>query len=104
MNGPEFLKNDIYLQSKDMITVQKTFVNKNSLLKEGTNCLDKLILTSPDLYTLKKRVAYNRAFTQYFIAKMLKTRFVKHTLDANLLDRALLDLIFCIQRNRFGPR
>ena len=59
-------------------------------------------MTSPDLYTLKKRVAYIRAFTQYFIAKMHKTLFVKPTLDANFLDKALLDLIFYVQRNRFG--
>ena len=85
-----------------MITVQKTFGNKNPLLKEGTNCLDKLISTSPDLYTLKKRVAYIRAFMQYFIAKMRKTLFVKPTLDANFLDKALLDLIFYVRRNRFG--
>ena len=102
LNGPEFLKNDINLQSKDMITVQKTFVNKNPLLKEGTNCLDELISTSPDLYILKKRVAYIRAFTQYFTAKMRNTIFVKPTLDANFLDKALLDLIFYVQRSRFG--
>ena len=84
-----------------MITVQKTFVNKNPLLKEGTNCLDELVLTSPDLYTLKKRVAYIRAFMQYFTAKMRNIIFVKPTLDANFLDKALLDLICYVQRNRF---
>ena len=33
---------------------------------------------------------------------MHKTRFVKPTLNANFLDKALLDLSFYVQRNRFG--
>ena len=65
--------------------------------------LENLIKTAPNLYTLKKRVAYLIAFKEYFVAKFKKrAEFKKPILNALYLDRALMEAVRYVQFLSFG--
>ena len=65
--------------------------------------LEILIITSPNLYTLKKRAAYLIAFKKYFVAKFKKrAEFKKPILNASYLDRALMEAVWYVQFLSFG--
>ena len=69
---------------------------------DDDNGLDKLIATSRNLYTLKKRFAYLVSFAQFIVAKIKKTAFVKPVLNAQYLDSAYLKAVKYVQQRCFG--
>ena len=61
-----------------------------------------MIESAPDLYTLKKRVAYLIAFKQYIVAKLQKRHLCKPKPNADYLDNAFMDVVKFVQRTNFG--
>ena len=72
-----------------------------SVEEEGECGLDKLIATSRDLYTLKKRLAYLMAFAEFVVAKFKKINFQKPDLNATYLDHALVKTVKYVQGRCF---
>ena len=89
------------LSTSDDTVVKKTGITADPLLVCASGSLDKLIDTSRDLHTLKKRVAYFVAFKQYLWAKLKEITFLSR-LNANKLDKAFIDIIKYVQQDRFG--
>ena len=63
--------------------------------------LDRLIETSPDLYTLKKRFSYLIVFVEFLVARSRKVFFNKPVLNAAFLDHALMKVVKYVQARRF---
>ena len=61
-----------------------------------------IIESAPDLYTLKKRVAYLIAFKQCIVAKSQKRNLCKPKLDADYLDNSFMEVVKFIQKTHFG--
>ena len=55
-----------------------------------------------DLHTLKKRIAYLLAFVDFLKVKTKSQTFQIPKLNAAFLDRAFLQVIKCVQKERFG--
>ena len=81
--------------------MHKTTVSHGPCNKRD-KCLDRLIVSSPDLYTLKKPVGYLIAFKHYLMTKNKGIAFSKPTLDASFLDMALMNIVKYVQGNLFG--
>ena len=103
LDGPKFLLDgSLELEPSILTTVEhKTTVSHEPYSKRNTG-LDRLIASSPDLYTLKKRVGYLIAFKHYLMTKNKGIAFSKPTLDATFLDMALMNIVKYVQSNLFG--
>ena len=72
LNGPGFL----FIEGTDprprtpTVFVQKTNIADNPLLSDSRGGLNRIFETSPDLYTLKKRLTYLTLFKQFVMAKV----------------------------------
>ena len=76
--------------------------NENAIFETDYKTL-KLMQTSRDLYTLKKRFAYLLAFVELVKAKFRLKPCRKPEFDAASLDRAFVEAIGYVQRQCFGP-
>ena len=77
-------------------------INLDLLSLKSNTCLDRIIESAHDLYTLKKRVAYLIPFKQYIVAKSQKRNLCKPKLDADYLDNALMEVVKFVQKTHFG--
>ena len=84
------------------VIVRSASINVNLLSLKSNTCLDRIIESAPDLYTLKERVAYMIAFKQYIVAKLQKLNLDKPKLDADYLDNAFKDVLIFVQKTHFG--
>ena len=78
---------------------------KKSSSGDDIDALDKLIETSPDLYTLKKRFkrfGYLLAFVEFFVARSKGLSFCKPNMNATFLDRGFVKAIVYVQKRHFG--
>ena len=64
--------------------------------------LDRLIKTSPDLYTLKKHFSYLIVFVEFLVAQSRKVPFNKPVLHVAFLDHALMKVVKYVQARHFG--
>ena len=106
LHGPAFLRTREVqpLSSDQSITVRSLTLSEDEALNQEKNGLDLLVERSPNLYTLKKQVAYLTAFKQYFISvKVKKERFEKPVLDASYLENSFVYLVRYVQGSCFGP-
>ena len=106
LHGPAFLRaGEVHSFSPDhSITVRSVTLFDNEFLNHEPKGLDQLVERSPDLYTLKKHVAYLTAFKDYFISvKVKRERFKKPLLDASYLKNAFISLVRYVQDICFGP-
>ena len=103
LGRPEFLLNESLELKPSILTtvVHKTTVSHEPCSKRNTG-LDRLIASSPDLYTLKKRVGYLIVFKHYLMTKNKGIAFSKSTLDATFLDMTLMNTVKYVQSNLFG--
>ena len=105
MFGPEFLT---FCEEKpkpcdSALAVRSVSGHRQTADDCAHDSLEILIKTAPNLYTLKKRVAYLIAFKEYFVAKFKKrAEFKKPILNASYLDRALLEAVRYVQFLSFG--
>ena len=63
--------------------------------------LDKLIATSRDQYTAKKRFVYLVSFAQFIVTIVKKTAFVKPVLTAQYLNSAYIKTVKYVQHHCF---
>ena len=75
---------------------------KKSSSGDHIDALDRLIETSPDLYTLKKRFGYLLAFMEFFVARSKRLSFCKPDMNATFLDRGFVKAIAYVQKRHFG--
>ena len=103
LRGPPFLlQRSLEPQpASPAVIVRSASINVDRLSVKSKTCLDRIIKSTPYLYTLKKRVAYLIAFTQYIVAKFQKCNLGKPKLDADCLDNALMDVAKFVQRFHF---
>ena len=102
--GPPFLLQGS-LEPKPVsptVVVRSVSINVDLLSLKSNICLDRMIESAPDLYTLKKRVTYLIAFKQYIVAKSRKRNLCKPKLDADYLDNAFMEVVKFVQRTHFG--
>ena len=105
LHGPAFLRTrEVQPFSPDQsITVLSVTEFDNELFNHEPKGLDQLVQRSPDLYTLRKHVAYLTAFKNYFISvKVNKQRFEKPVLNASYLKNAFVSLVRYVQGSCFG--
>ena len=104
LRGPPFLLQGS-LEPKPVspaVVVRSASINLDLLSLKSDACLDRIIESAPDLYTLKKRVAYLIAFKQYIVAKSQKRNLCKPKLDADYLDNAFMEVVKFVQKTHFG--
>ena len=102
LHGPTFLRAE-EVESCSPVTVRSITLTENELFTHEPQELDELVESSPNLYSLKKRIAYLSAFKEYcFTVKVKKRKFIKPVLDASYLDKAFINVVFCIQNVCFG--
>ena len=104
LGGPPFLLQGP-LEPKPVspaVVVRSTSINLDLLSLKSNTYLDRIIESAPDLYTLKKRVAYLIAFKQYIVAKSQKCNLCKPKLDADYLDNAFMEVVKFVQKTHFG--
>ena len=99
LKGPNLLSQDRVDVSSPVVLAARVVAESK---KDDDNGLDKLIATSRNLYTLKKRFAYLVSFAQFIVAKIKKTAFVKPVLNAQYLDSAYLKAVKYVQQRCFG--
>ena len=104
LQGPTFLSEG----QEDTSSLSSVPVVRMALCDENTTVeiddkILKLMQTSFDLYTVKKRIAYLLAFVDLLKAKTKRQTFKKPELNAAFLDRAFLQAIKYVQRQCFGP-
>jgi len=75
---------------------------ENESREDYENGTTRLIEASGNRYTLKKRVAYLVAFTEYVVAKTKGHDFQKPELNASYLDCAFVKAVKYIQSVNFG--
>ena len=104
LEGPGcLLQERVDVQTSDSSAVVRVSVVSGLSVEEEGECgLDKLIATSRDLYTLKKRLAYLMAFAEFVVAKFKKINFQKPDLNATDLDHALVKTVKYVQGRCFG--
>ena len=104
LNGPDFLLTEGTdpRPRTPSVFVQKANIADHPLLNDSQGGLNRIFETSPDLYTLKKRLTYLTLFKQFVMAKVKKVPFVKSKIDASLLHKAFKDAVKFVQRVRFG--
>ena len=105
LHGPAFLRGErVEPRPCDQsVTVRAVTLNENQLVNHELRGLDQLVERSPDLYTLKKRIAYLTAFKEYVIAvKVKKKEFVRPVLNALYLYKAFVRLLRYVQNECFG--
>ena len=104
LRGPPFLLQGS-LEPKPVspaVVVRSASINLDLLSLKSDACLDRIIESAPDLYTLKKRVAYLITFKQYIVAKSQKRNLCKPKLDADYLDNAFMEVVKFVQKTHFG--
>ena len=92
--GPAFLwqeKVKVHPPEFPSVSIAVCCVKKSSS-GDNINALDRLIETSPDLYTLKKRFGY-LAFVEIFVARSKGLSFCKPHMNAAFLDRGFVKAI-----------
>ena len=79
LDGPScLLQKRVDVQTSDSSAVVRVSVVSNLSVEENGECgLDQVNVTSRDLYTLKKRIAYLEAFVEFVVAKLKKINFQK---------------------------
>ena len=104
LNGPDFLLTEGTdpRPRTPAVFVQKINIADDPLLNDSQGGLNRIFETSPDLYTLKKRLKYLMLFKQFVMAKVKKNPFVKPKIDASLLHKAFMVAVKFVQRVRFG--
>ena len=104
LRGPPFLLQGS-LEPKlvsPAVVVRSANINVDLLSLKSNLCLDRMIKSAHDLYTLKKRVAYLIAFKMYIVTKSQKRNLCKLKLDADYLDNAFMEVVKFVQRTHFG--
>ena len=102
LHGPAFLRAE-EVEPCSPVTVRLITSTESKLFTHEPQELDQLVESSPNLYSLKKRIAYLTAFKEYFIAvKVKKKEFIKPVLDASYLDKAFINVVSYIQNVCFG--
>ena len=102
LHGPTFLRAE-EVEPCSPATVRSITLTESKLFNYEPQELDQLVESSPNLYSLKKRIAYLTAFKEYFIAvKVKKKEFIKPVLDASYLDKAFINVVSYIQNVCFG--
>ena len=83
------------------VVVRRVSAN-DELLSDECTSRNNLICVSPDVYVLKKRVAYLKLFKSFFIAKVKNNSCGKTAIDARFLEAAFVDIITYVQSLYFG--
>ena len=104
LQGPTFLSEGQEDTSSlsSVPVVRKALCDENTTVEIDDKIL-KLMQTSFDLYTVKKRIAYLLAFVDFLKAKTKRQTFKKPEMNAAFLDRAFMQAIKYVQRQCFGP-
>ena len=100
--GPAFLwqeKVEVHPPEFPSVSVCR---GKKSFSGDDIDALDRLIETSPDLYTVKKRFGCLLAFVKFFVARSKGLSFCKPNTNATFLDRGFVKAIACVQKRHFG--
>ena len=84
------------------MVVRSASINVDLLSLKINTCLDRLVESAIDLYTLKKGVAYLIAFKQDIVAKLQKRNLCKPKLDADYLNNAFINVVKFVQKTHFG--
>ena len=94
----------VAVQPSELAPVVKAVAVSHVNVSDGNDIdtLDRLIETSPDLYTLKKRFSYLIVFVEFLVARSRKVPFNKPELNAAFLDHALMKVVKYVQARRFG--
>ena len=103
IEGPAFLvegQEDVKSLSHAPV-VRMAFCNANTIFETDDHIL-KLMQTSRDLYTLKKRLAYLLAFVELVKAKFKRKPFRTPEFSAASLDLAFVEAIGYVQRQCLG--
>ena len=105
IEGPQFLHlpPDKFNVNSIPLTVRDARIElRTTFCKEPKATLTRVIQTSLNLYTLKKRLGYLAAFVEFVIAKAKKLEFHKPRLNAIYLEKALHSTVLYVQRECFG--
>ena len=70
----------------------------------SNTCLNWVIESAPDLYALKKPVAYLIVLKQYIVAKLQKRNLCKSKIGAHYLDNVFMAAVKFVQRTHFGAK
>ena len=103
LRGPSFLLQRS-LEPKPVssaVVVRCASINVDVLSLKSNTCLEWIIESAPDLYQLKKGVAYLIVFKRYIVAKLQKRNLCKPKLDANHWDIAFMEVVKFVQRTYF---
>ena len=104
LKGPTFLLQES-LEPKlvrSTLLVRSASIDVDLLSLKSNTCLDRMIESAPDLYKLKKRVAYLIAFKQYIVGKLQKRNLCKPKLDVDYFDNAFMDVVKFVNRTLLG--
>ena len=83
------------------MVVRSASINVDLLSLESNTCMDRIIDSAPDLYTLKKRVAYLIALKQYIVAKLQKRNLCEPKIYADYFDNVLMNVVKFVWRTHF---
>ena len=86
----------------NVVSARKAGIIDKTLTSGNNQSLNSVIETAPDLYGLTKRIAYLIVFKQFIMAKFKRIPLSRPKLDAQFLDKALVDVIKYVQRSCFG--
>ena len=102
INGPSLLQQYAavpLVESKVQVEARRINLSGRS----GINNIDKLIESTPSMYSLQKRVAYLIAFVDWFhCCKVSKNDFIKPVLNAAYSEKALLIIVKLVSNKVYG--